>query len=161
MASITPTTLPIIAEGENVDVTFFAVMDEGETLVDINITNFIPNTSITIEGARYYGQYQDSFDLGPSGLKYRDTRDNSYHEVSKFSDLPANPAHGHVYRFEAPSPLSTDYTYEVTVNYEYEDPLVPGVIEERQLIETFSQTVKGKWDNWAQQLRDYIAAGGN
>ncbi|QNJ55149.1 hypothetical protein vBValMR11Z_223 [Vibrio phage vB_ValM_R11Z] len=161
MASITPITLPIITEAENVDVTFSAVMDEGETLVQISITDHRANAGINVSGARYYGQYQDSFDLGPSGLKYRDTRDNSYHEVSRFSDLPNNPEHGHVYRFEAPSVLSTDYTYTVTVDYEYEDPLVPGVIEERQLVETFTQNVKGKWDTWAQQLRDYIAAGGN
>ncbi len=159
MASILPIELEEIAEGENVDVTFSAVLELGETLVDINITDYRVNNGITVVGARYHGQYQDSFDLGPSGLKYRDTRDNSYHEVSRFEDLPANPIHGHVYRFEAPSPLSTDYFYEVTVNYQYEDPLLPGVIEDRQLVETFTQTVKGKWDTWAQQLRDYIAAG--
>ncbi|AGN30009.2 hypothetical protein VPFG_00001 [Vibrio phage nt-1] len=136
-----------------------AVLEVGETLVDINITDHRANTGITVTGARYHGQYQDSFDLGPSGLKYRDTRDNTYHTVGKFSDLPANPAHGHVYRFEAPSPLSTDYFYEVTVNYTYEDPLVPGVIDELQIVQTFTQTVKGKWDNWATQLRNYIAAG--
>ncbi|AGN30387.1 hypothetical protein VPFG_00390 [Vibrio phage nt-1] len=159
MASILPLTLATIAEGENVDVTFSAVLEVGETLVDINITDHRANTGITVTGARYHGQYQDSFDLGPSGLKYRDTRDNTYHTVGKFSDLPANPAHGHVYRFEAPSPLSTDYFYEVTVNYTYEDPLVPGVIDELQIVQTFTQTVKGKWDNWATQLRNYIAAG--
>lgn len=161
MAEILPDVLEDIAEGEYVDVTFNAVLDEGETLVNLAITSHRPNDGITIDGARFFGSYVDSFSLGSGGLKYRDTRDNTYHVVDKFSDLPVNPKHGHVYFFQAPSPLTTSYYYTVTLDYQYEDPLgIPPVIpEDRQLVVTVYQTVLGKWDTWGQQLRDYIAAG--
>lgn len=159
MASILPLLLEETPESENVDVTFSAVLEEGETLDSISITSHRENTGITVSGARFHGQYVDSFDLGPNGLLYRDTRDNSYHSVGGFDELPENPVNGHVYEFNAPSPLTTDYDYTVTLNYTYEDPLLPGMPEELEIIETFTQTVKGKWDAWGQQLRDYIAAG--
>ena len=159
MASIIPETLDETPETVNVDVTFTAVLDEGETLDDISITSHRENVGITVTGARFYGQYIDSFDLGPNALKYRDTRDNSYHTVGSFAELPADPKNGHVYRFQAPSELITTYSYTVTLNYTYEDPLVHGNPEKKQVVSTVTQTEAGKYDTWAKQLRDYIALG--
>lgn len=160
MASILPVLLEDIPEAESVDITFTAVLDANETLDSISITSHRENNGITVAGARFHGQYIDSFDLGANGLKYRDTRDNTYHTVGGFDELPSNPMHGHVYRFQAPNPLTTDYDYTVTLNYTLDDPLaIPPTSEQLVLVETFTQTVKGKWDAWGQQLRDYIAAG--
>ena len=159
MAEILPILLEDIAEAESVNITFTASLVVGETLVDISITDYRENSGIVVSGANFSGQYQDSFDLGPSGLKYRDTRDNTYHVVGKFEDLPTDPVNAHVYEFTAPSPLETDYYYTVTLNYQYIDPLLPGLPDDRQIIQTFDQTVLGKWDAWAEQLRNYISLG--
>ncbi|AUR86072.1 hypothetical protein NVP1081O_337 [Vibrio phage 1.081.O._10N.286.52.C2] len=158
MATILPETLDETSEIVNVNVTFTAQLDIDETLVDINITAHRANSGITVSGSSFSGAYIDSFDLGTGALKYRDTRDDSYHVVDSFDQLPSNPQHGHVYEFNAPSPLTTDYDYTVTLNYIFTDP-VTMLPTPMQLVRTIDHTVVGNYSAWGQQLRDYIAGG--
>lgn len=164
MADILPvaTALDEVVEGDAVSQAFAADLDSalGETLVGISITNFRVNAGITVNTTDYSGTYQDSFDLGPGGLLYRDLTDDSYKTASQFSDLPADPTTAHVYEFNAPGTLQTDYTYEVTMDYEV-TPVPPliGPPVAHQLIKTYTQSVRGTWDRWGTQLRDYISRG--
>ncbi|CAM0000914.1 hypothetical protein VPHD479_0409 [Vibrio phage D479] len=165
MADILPllTTLDEVVEGNAVNVSFTADLDSalGESLVGLSITNFRQNDGITVGTADFSGAYRDSFDLGANGIQYRDLTDDTHKSVSKFSDLPADPTTAHVYMFRAPAVLQTNYTYEVTLDYEITPvpPAPPTPPTQHQLVKTYTQSVRGTWDMWGTQLKDYIARG--
>lgn len=162
MASISPSELNTVLEGRSVNVTFNGVMGANEVLQDITITSHRSNDGITVSGSNYQGQYRDSFNLGANSIKYRDRLTNETKAVSRFGDLP-EPTQAHVYEFNAPSTLETDYTYTVTLNYQIVvvDPISgTSTTTDHTLVETITQTVRGTWDKWANELVQVIQASG-
>lgn len=162
MAAITPTSLDEILEENNVNVTFQAVLESDEVLVNIEIISHRENNGITVSGANFQGQYIDSFDLGQDAIKYRSRIDNSDNSVQHFSDIP-DYGTAHVYEFNAPSILTTEYTYTVKLDYQVVviDPItLEETYTDHTIQQTVSQTVRGTWDKWAQQLRTAIEQSG-
>ena len=160
--------LPTVVEQTPVDVIFTAQITPSEDstieLKKIEITDFINNVGITINGDRFSGEYRDSFSLSGDALMYRVKGSEDRLPCASFSELP-DPKTVDLYRFIAPDELTRDYTYEVTLTYT-ETPKAPpagaqsvsdGV--EKEIKKVYTQTVKGNWDLWANELRDFVERG--
>lgn len=162
MATISPSSLDEILEGNAVNVTFQAILGANEVLVNIEIISHRENDGITVDGANFQGQYIDSFDLGANAIKYRSRIDNSDHTVQHFSDIP-DYGTAHVYEFNAPSTLTTEYQYTVKLDYQVvvTDPVtMQTTTTDHTMQQTIPQTVRGTWDKWAQELRTAISQSG-
>lgn len=165
MATILPvgTTLPTIFESTPVRVEFTAQLDSTDTLVSINIIEHRPNVGIAVQGAVFSGEYRDSFNLGKGSLKARLRSNGEVNVYDSWESLPP-PQDADLFEFTAPSTLLTDYTYTVKLVYLYTPATEPGLPPptpvEKEVTQTYTQTVKGNWNVWAKQLRDYVKASG-
>lgn len=165
MANILPASsvLPAIQEEVQTRVQFTASLETGETLKSINIIDSRPNIGITVDRDSFFGEYRDSFQIDKGSIKVRLRSNGEVKGFDSWESLP--PAHeADIFEWNAPSVLSTDYTYTVKLVYIYTAPVTPGLPPptpvEKELVKVYNQTVHGNWNTWANRLRSYVAASG-
>lgn len=165
MADIIPmgSSLPSVFENTDVAQTFSAQLGVGETLVSINITDHRPNIGIVVNNATFTGQYRDSFSLASCAIKARLRETGELKGYDSWESLPP-PTQADIYEWNAPSVLVTDYHYTVELKYMYTPPVEPGLPPptpvEKSLTKTYTQQVRGNYDVWSIQLRNYVKASG-
>lgn len=165
MAQILPagTNLPAIQEMIPVRVQFTASLDTGETLKTLNIIDSRPNAGITVDRDTFFGEYKDSFQIGQGSIKVRMRSTGEIKGFDSWDALPP-PHEADVFEWNAPSVLTTDYTYTVKLVYMYTAPVTPGLPPptpvEKELVKVYNQTVHGNWNVWSNRLRSYVSASG-
>lgn len=175
MADILPvsTTLDRKQEGSEVSVTFEAQLDQGETLVSIEITEYRPNSGVVVSDAGFSGQYRDSFSLDSDALlvRMRSPQGNEpeFRTYGSWDDLP-EPTEADIIQWKAPSSLVTEYWYEVKLVYDFEQTPPSGgggkattepTTERKELIKRYTQEVYGDYTIWANRLRQYVSDSGH
>lgn len=166
MADILPinTTLPEVIEGEYVEQYFTAQLSTNETLKSINIIDYQPVSGISVSETYYKGNYNSVFTFGNDALKYREGDDLK--SASAWEDLPS-PKTADLYLWNAPRSLQKTFTYTVEIIYTVTEESSGGssggstapIVTEHKKQKVYSQTVKGNWSRWGDQLRAYVYAG--
>lgn len=166
MADILPinTTLREVIEGEYVEQYFTAQLSTNETLKSINIIDYQPVSDISVSETYYKGNYNSVFTFGNDVLKYREG--DELKSASAWEDLP-NPKTSDLYLWKAPRTLEKTFTYTVEIIYTVTEESSGGssggssapIVTEYKKQKVYSQTVKGNWSRWGDQLRAYVYAG--
>lgn len=166
MADILPinTTLREVIEGEYVEQYFTAQLSTNETLKSINIIDYQPVSGISVSETHYKGNYNSVFTFGNDALKYREGDDLK--SASAWEDLPS-PKTADLYLWRAPRSLEKTFTYTVEIIYTVTEESSGGssggssapIVTEHKKQKVYSQTVKGNWSRWGDQLRAYVYAG--
>lgn len=165
MANILPagSMLPAIQENIQTRVQFTVSLDVGETLKSINIIDRRPNVGISVDRDSFFGEYRDAFQIDKGSIKVRLRANGEIQGFDSWDSLP--PAHeADIFEWNAPSVLTTDYSYTVKLVYIYTAPTEPGLPPptpvEKELVKVYNQTVHGNWNVWANRLRSYVSASG-
>lgn len=165
MADIIPagSTLPSVFENIDVSQTFTAQLGVGESIVSINIIDSRPNAGITVNGSTFIGQYRDSFSLATGAIKARLRNTGELKGYDSWESLPP-PTQADIYEWNAPSVLTTNYTYTVELKYLFTPAVEPGLPPptpvEKSITKTYTQQVRGNYNVWAIKLREYVKASG-
>ena len=166
MADIIPlgSSLPSVFENTDVSQSFTAQLGVGESLVSINTIDHRPNVGIVVAGSTFSGQYRDSFSLAKGSIKARLRKTGELKGYDSWESLPP-PHEADIYEWNAPSVLTTEYHYTVELKYLYTPPIVdpslpPPKPVEKTLTKTYTQQVRGNYNVWAIQLRNYVKSSG-
>lgn len=161
MADILPagTNLPAQNEYEECLYSFTPSLEVGESVISVNIIDRRPNDGISVNGSTFSGQYINSFSIGKGAIKVRLRNTGRLMSYDSWESLPP-PQEADIYEWNAPSSLTTVYTYTVEMKYAVTPPVEPGlpppIPVEKTMVKLYNQSVRGSYNIWANQLKNYV-----